>query len=152
MSTRANISLYSLYSLNSLNSLNSLIATHHRKQGLSTTTHLPSLTLSLVTLSQGVGYVTRCDKQRVQSTEYRVQSKEGGKADPCFLFHLSPFTFLLSSFFFLLSPRLSRVWACIFKCSKIWWNENFYLNLYQFRDFPLSLRLKRIEFTHQGAL
>ena len=62
--TRANIALCSL---NSLNSLNSLIATHHRKQDLSTTTHLPSLTLSQSHMSQGVGYVTsvtRCDKAR----------------------------------------------------------------------------------------
>ena len=60
-STRANSSLCSL------NSLNSLIATHHRKQGHSITTHLPSLVLSQSHMSQGVGYVTsvtRCDKAR----------------------------------------------------------------------------------------
>ena len=64
-STRANSSLCSLNSLSSLNSLNSLITTHHRRQGQSITTHLPSLTLSQSHMSQGAGYVTsvtRCDK------------------------------------------------------------------------------------------
>ena len=71
--TCANSSLCSLNSLNSLNSLtslislNSLLARHPWKQDLSTTTHLPSLTLSQSHMSQGVGYVTsvtRCDKAR----------------------------------------------------------------------------------------
>ena len=55
-STRANIALCSLNSLYSLNSLNSLIARHH-----STTTHLPSLTLSQSHMSQGVGVCDKCD-------------------------------------------------------------------------------------------